>query len=49
MAELICWLCEEDGGCHFPVCYEQEISDLIRREEEGQLDMFEGDKWQAEE
>lgn len=38
---MTCWLCSEFDQCPYPVCYEQEVADLIRREEEGQLDMFE--------
>lgn len=28
-----CWICEEFDKCPYPVCYEQETTDQIKREE----------------
>lgn len=42
MEKLSCWICIEQGGCDYPICYEQEITERIKREKESQLDLFEG-------
>lgn len=41
---MTCWICEEYEECPYPVCYEQEVTEIIKREKESQIDLFEGDE-----
>lgn len=37
---LVCFICADEGYCQYPVCYEQEITERMKQEEEAQGDLF---------
>jgi hypothetical protein len=39
-----CWICSDEEYCKFPVCYESEVTEQIKREEEAQGDLFGGEE-----
>ena len=39
--KLTCFICQEYDECPYTVCYENEIAERVKQEEEAQIDMFE--------